>query len=78
MKRVGNLWDGMHALTGVLEPIFERSFIPEIGHARHANTYGLRADLFARIPFQRAAANPSPRPGRDVQQPTGERPLGEP
>jgi len=49
-----------------------------IGHARHANTYGLRADLFARIPFRRAAANPSPPPGRDVQQSSGERPLGEP
>ena len=49
-----------------------------IGHARHANTYRLRTDLFRRIPFQRAAAKPSSASGRDVQQSTGERPLGEP
>jgi hypothetical protein len=48
-----------------------------IGHACHANTHRLRADLFDRIPFRRAA-NPSPRPGRNVQQLTGERPRGEP
>jgi retron-type reverse transcriptase len=49
-----------------------------IGHARHANTYRLRTDLFYRMRFQRAAAKPSSAPGRDVQQSTGERPLGEP
>ena len=49
-----------------------------IGHARHANTYRLRTDLFCRMPFQRAATNPSSASGRDVQQSTGERPLGEP
>jgi RNA-directed DNA polymerase len=31
-----------------------------ISHARHADTYRLRADLFRRIIFQRAAAIPSP------------------
>jgi len=49
-----------------------------IGHARHANTYRLRTDLFRRMPFQRAAAKPSSLAGRGVQQSTGERPLGEP
>ena len=49
-----------------------------IGHARHANSYRLRTELFRRIPFQRAATNPSSPSGRDVQQSTGERPLGEP
>jgi retron-type reverse transcriptase len=49
-----------------------------IGHARHADTYRLRADLFARMPFQRAAAMSSPASGRDVQQSTVERPLGVP
>jgi hypothetical protein len=49
-----------------------------IGHARHADTYRLRSDLFHRMPFQRAAAKSSPASGRDVQQSTGERPLGEP
>ena len=49
-----------------------------IGHARHANTYRLRTDLFRRMPFQRATTKPSSPPGRDVQQSTGERPLGEP
>jgi retron-type reverse transcriptase len=39
-----------------------------IGHARHANTYRLRADLFRRMPFRRAAAKPSSLAGRDVQQ----------
>jgi retron-type reverse transcriptase len=49
-----------------------------IGHAIHANTYRLRADLFRRMTFQRATTkSPSPS-GRDVQQSTGERPLGEP
>ena len=49
-----------------------------IGHARHADTYRLRADLFDRMPFQRAAAESSSASGRDVQQSTGERPLGVP
>ena len=49
-----------------------------IGHARHANTYRLRTDLFDRMRFQRAAAKPSLAPGRDEEQSTGERPLGEP
>ncbi len=49
-----------------------------IGHARHANTYRLRTRLFDTMRFQRAAAKPSSAPGRDVQQSTGERPLGEP
>ena len=49
-----------------------------IGHARHANSYRLRADLFSKMPFQRATANPSFASGRDVHQSTGERPLGEP
>ena len=49
-----------------------------IGHAPHANTYRLRTDLFYRMPFQRTAAKPSSASGRDVQQITGERPLGEP
>jgi retron-type reverse transcriptase len=31
-----------------------------IGHARHADTYRLRADLFHGMPFQRAAAGSSP------------------
>ncbi len=31
-----------------------------IGHARHADTYRLRADLFHRMPFRRAAARSSP------------------
>jgi hypothetical protein len=48
------------------------------GHARHADTYRLRADLFDRMPFPRAAAVSSPASGRDVQQSTGERPLGVP
>ena len=49
-----------------------------IGHARHADTYRLRSDLFRRMTFQRAATKPSSPAGRDVQQSTGERPLGEP
>jgi hypothetical protein len=49
-----------------------------IGHARHANTYRLRTDMFRRMTFQRAATKPSSASGRDVQQSTGERPLGEP
>ena len=49
-----------------------------ISHARKANTYRLRADLFSKMSFQRAAAIPSPSSGRDVQQSTVERPLGEP
>jgi len=49
-----------------------------IGHARHANTDRLRTDLFGRMTFQRAASKPSSASGRDVQQSTGERPLGEP
>jgi retron-type reverse transcriptase len=49
-----------------------------LGHARHANTYRLRSDLFRRMTFQRATTNPSYPSGRDVQQSTGERPLGEP
>ena len=49
-----------------------------LGHARHANTYRLRSDLFRRMPFQRATTKPSSPSGRDVQQSTGERPLGEP
>ena len=49
-----------------------------IGHARHADTYRLRADMFRRMFFQRAATKPSSASGRDVQQSTGERPLGEP
>jgi RNA-directed DNA polymerase len=49
-----------------------------IGHTRHANTYRLRTDLFRRMTFQRAATKPSYASGRDVQQSTGERPLGEP
>jgi retron-type reverse transcriptase len=49
-----------------------------IGHARHANTYRLRTDLFRRMTFQRAVTKSSSPPGRDVQQSTGERPLGEP
>jgi tRNA G37 N-methylase TrmD len=49
-----------------------------ISHAGHANTYRLRTDLFCRMPFQRAATKPSSPAGRDVQQSTGERPLGEP
>lgn len=49
-----------------------------IGQARHASTYRLRAELFDTMRFQRAAAKPSSASGRDVQQPTGERPLGEP
>jgi retron-type reverse transcriptase len=49
-----------------------------IGHACHASTYRLRTDLFYRMTFQRAATKPSSAPGRDVQQSTGERPLGEP
>ena len=49
-----------------------------IGHARHANTYRLRSDLFRRMVFQRAAAKPPFAPGRDVQLSSGERPLGEP
>ena len=35
-------------------------------------------DLFRRMPFQRATTKPSSPSGRDVQQSTGERPLGEP
>ena len=49
-----------------------------ISHARHASTYRLRADLFSKMSFQRAAAIPSPASGRGVQQSTVERPLGEP
>ena len=49
-----------------------------LGHARHADTYRLRGDLFRRMPFQRAATKPSSPSGRDVQQSTVERPLGEP
>ena len=49
-----------------------------LGHARHADTYRLRTDLFRRMTFQRAATKPSSASGRDVQQSTGERPLGEP
>jgi retron-type reverse transcriptase len=49
-----------------------------IGHAQHANTYRLRADVFRKMPFQRAAANRSSASGRGVHQSTGERPLGEP
>ena len=47
-----------------------------VGHASHANTYRLRTDLFYRMAFQRAAAKPSSASGRDVQQSSGERPLG--
>jgi RNA-directed DNA polymerase len=49
-----------------------------IGHARHANTYRLRGDLFRRMPFQWATTQPSSASGRGVHQSTGERPLGEP
>jgi RNA-directed DNA polymerase len=49
-----------------------------IGHARHADTYRLRNDLFRRMPFQRATTKPSYASGRDEEQSTGERPLGEP
>jgi RNA-directed DNA polymerase len=49
-----------------------------IGHALHANTYRLRTDMFDRMRFQRAVTKPSSAPGWDVQQSTGERPLGEP
>jgi len=49
-----------------------------LGHARHADTYRLRTDLFRRMPFQRATTKLSSPSGRDVHQPTGERPLGEP
>jgi RNA-directed DNA polymerase len=49
-----------------------------LGHARQADTYRLRGDLFRRMTFQRATTEPSSPPGRDVHQPTGERPLGEP
>jgi retron-type reverse transcriptase len=49
-----------------------------IGHARHADTYRLRTAIFRRMTFQRAATKPSSASGRDVQQSTGERPLGEP
>ena len=49
-----------------------------IGHARHAKTYRLRRLLFRRMTFQRATTKPSSPSGRDVQQSTGERPLGEP
>jgi RNA-directed DNA polymerase len=49
-----------------------------IGHARHANTYRLRTDLFRSMTFHRAATKPSSASGRGVQQSTGERPLGEP
>jgi hypothetical protein len=49
-----------------------------IGHALHANTYRLRAGLFRRMLFRRAMTKPSSPSGRDVQQSTGERPLGEP
>jgi len=49
-----------------------------IGHARHADTYRLRADLFRKMPFQRATTKPTSASGRDVQQSAGERPLGEP
>jgi retron-type reverse transcriptase len=49
-----------------------------ISHARQADTYRLRGELFRNMPFQRAAAIPSPPSGRGVQQSTVERPLGEP
>jgi RNA-directed DNA polymerase len=49
-----------------------------IGHARHASTYRLRSDMFCRMTFQRATTKPSSPSGRDVQQSTSERPLGEP
>jgi len=49
-----------------------------LGHARRADTYRLRTDLFRRMTFQRATTKPSSAPGRGVQQSTGERPLGEP
>jgi RNA-directed DNA polymerase len=49
-----------------------------IAHARHADTYRLRADLFSKMSFQRAAAIPSSASGRGVQQSIVERPLGEP
>jgi retron-type reverse transcriptase len=49
-----------------------------IDHARHADTYRPRTDIFRRMTFQRAATKPSSASGRDVQQSTGERPLGEP
>jgi RNA-directed DNA polymerase len=49
-----------------------------LGHARHADTDRLRTHLFRRMTFQRATTKPSSPPGRDVQQSTGERPLGEP
>jgi hypothetical protein len=49
-----------------------------IAHARHADSYRLRADLFSRMSFQRAAAIRPPASGRVLQQSTVERPLGEP
>jgi retron-type reverse transcriptase len=49
-----------------------------IGHARHANTYRLRTDLFRRMPIPWATAEPSSASGRGVHQYPGERPLGEP
>ena len=49
-----------------------------IGHARQANTYRLRADLFRTIRFQRATTESPCLSGRVVQQSTVERPLGQP
>jgi hypothetical protein len=49
-----------------------------IAHARHANTYRRRTEVFRKMAFQRAAAKPPFASRRDVQQPTCERPLAEP
>ncbi len=49
-----------------------------ISHARQADTYRLRADIFSNMPFQRAAAIRSPASGRLVQQSTVERARGQP
>ena len=51
----------------------------ELDRPRPACQHLSTADgLFLRMAFQRAATNPSSASGRDVQQSTGERPLGEP
>ena len=46
--------------------MFRPRIMSWIGHARNANTYRLRTDLFRRMQFQRAAAKPSSAPGRAV------------
>jgi RNA-directed DNA polymerase len=76
-RRMGWMQREFAAVRIVFDAIRPR-IMSWIGHARHANTYRLRSDLFRRMPFQRAATKPSSAAGRDVQQSTGERPLGEP